>query len=197
MQRPSGRLSDDVKAPVKALQGRVSGALVVRSSGALLVCSSGALLVRSSGALQVPSSGAILGVVQTPLERRFGCATAAPLRRSSGTVRAPLQRHEGAVSGAVKGAAKGTIKCDTGASRVCALVRTGARFRRALCAAEGHQRHWRLFGRRAGGARCRQGLCALQARPPTPFLEGAWGATSEAVLLEANDWSQNMCSNGT
>ena len=48
-------------------------------------------------------------------------ATAAPLRRSSGTVRAPLQRHEGAVSGAVKGAAEGTIKCDAGASRVCAV----------------------------------------------------------------------------
>ena len=45
----------------------------------------------------------------------------APLQRRSGTVRAPLQRHEGAVSGAVKGAAEGTIKCDAGASRVCAV----------------------------------------------------------------------------
>ena len=52
--------------------------------------------------------------------RRYG-ATAAPLRRSSGKVRAPLQRHEGAVSDAVKGAAEGTIKCDVGASRVCAV----------------------------------------------------------------------------
>ena len=164
-RRQCRRHSDAIKALLcSALQGVSPTALSQsrrfkrRVSGALVVRSLGALLVRSSGTLQVPSSGAISGVVQTPLERRFGYATAAPLRRSSGTVRAPLQRHEGTVSGAVKGAAEGTVKCDAGASRVCTLVRTGARFRRALCGAEGQQRHWRRFGRRTSGARCRRGL---------------------------------------
>ena len=88
MQRPSGRLSDGVKAPVKALQA------------APLRHGSGVQFWRA---------------FKRCLRRR------APLRRSSGTVQAPLQHHEGAVSGAVKGAAEGTIKCDAGASRVCAV----------------------------------------------------------------------------
>ena len=73
------------------------------------------------------------------------------------------------------------------ASLMGASGATGARFKCHWCALLA--RWWGALMARVAGvacARCRRGLCALQARPLTPFLGGAWGATSEAVLLEAN-----------